>query len=120
MSEYVAWMFELEVREGREDDLRALMNEMVDATHTNEPGTLMYEWSFSEDGRRLHLYERYAGNAAALTHIATFGSKFAARFFEILEPRRFVLLGSPNDEVRKALESPGMEVVKQAAGFSRA
>ena len=119
MSEYVAWMFELKVKKGRADDLRALMREMVDATHANEPGTLMYEWSFNEAGDVLHLYERYAGSAAALTHIGTFSSKFAARFFDILEPKRFVLFGTPNAEVREALAPGGAEIVTQAAGFSR-
>lgn len=119
MSEYVAWMFELEVREGREADLRTLMNEMVDATHSNEPGTLMYEWNFTDDGRRLFLYERYAGSAAAMTHIATFGSKFASRFFEILEPRGFTLFGNPSEDVKQALASPGMVIVSQRAGFAR-
>lgn len=120
MTEYVAWMFELEVRKGREADLHLLMHEMADATQANEPGTLMYEWSFSDDGRMLHIYERYAGSAAALAHIHTFGSKFMTRFFDILEPKRFTLYGTPNEEVRKALAASQPTILAQKAGFSRA
>ena len=120
MSEYVAWMFELEVRKGRDTDLRALMHEMADATQANEPGTLMYEWSFADDGRTLHLYERYAGSAAALTHIHTFGSKFMTRFFDMLEPKRFTLYGTPSEEVRSALAASQPVIMTQKGGFSRA
>ena len=119
MSEYVAWLFELEVKKGREEELRALMKEMVDATQANEPGTLMYEWNFSADGRMLYLYERYAGSAAALTHMGTFGSKFAPRFFDILDPRRFTLFGTPNETVREGLASAHPEIVTQLGGFNR-
>mgnify|MGYP000932993557 CR=1 FL=1 len=53
MNSHVCWMLEMEVREGRGDDLRALMAEMATATERNEPGTLDYEWSLSADGRLL-------------------------------------------------------------------
>ena len=120
MTDYVAWMFELEVRKGREADLRTLMHEMADATQANEPGTLMYEWSFADDGRTLHLYERYAGSAAALTHIHTFGTRFMTRFFDLLAPMRFTLYGTPSDEVQEALAASQPTILTQKAGFSRA
>lgn len=56
MNSHVCWMLEMEVREGRGDDLRALMAEMATATERNEPATLDYEWSLSADGRRCHLW----------------------------------------------------------------
>ncbi len=36
MSNWCAWMLELRVQEGCENDVRALMKEMVDATQANE------------------------------------------------------------------------------------
>jgi quinol monooxygenase YgiN len=119
MAEYVAWMFELEVKKGRDEELKTLMSEMASATRENEPGTLIYEWNFSDDGRTLHLYERYAGSAAAMTHIGTFGARWAGRFFDMLEPKRFTLYGTPSEEVRSALSSPGMTVMTQSGGFNR-
>lgn len=119
MNSHVCWMLEMQVREGREDDLRALMAEMAAATETNEPGTLDYEWSLSADGRQCHLWERYADSAAAMAHAATFGSRYAARFFDVLAPVRLVLYGSPSDEVRAALAPFSAFVMEPAAGFSR-
>jgi quinol monooxygenase YgiN len=116
---HVAWMFELVVREGREADFRALMGEMAAATERNEPGTLDYEWYVGDDGRRLHLFERYADADAAMTHLGTFGERYMARFFDVLAPERLTLYGSPDDRVRGALAQLAPAVLTRAAGFHR-
>lgn len=116
---WCAWMLEMQVRSGREADVRALMNEMVEATRANEPGTLNYEWSFSDDGTVCHLYERYASSEAALIHAGTFAAKFAARFLDVLQPTRFVFYGSPSREVIEAAAPFGPIVMKPAAGVTR-
>ena len=116
---HVAWMFELAVKPGRERDFRALMAEMAEATDANEPDTLDYEWFVSDDGRRLHLFERYADADAAMTHIRTFGERYMARFFDVLAPERMTIYGAPDDRVRGALAQLTPEVMSRAAGFSR-
>ena len=118
-SRYVAWMFELAVREGREAELRALMAEMIEATERDEPGTLDYEWYVTDDGRRLHLFERYADAGAAMTHLATFGERYMSRFFKVLAPERMTLYGAPDDRVRGALAQLAPQVMARVAGFSR-
>jgi quinol monooxygenase YgiN len=112
-------MFELAVKEGREPDFRTLMAEMAEATERNEPGTLDYEWCMSDDGRRLHLFERYADSSAAMIHLGTFGERYMKRFFEVLTPERITLYGTPDDRVRGALKTLGPQVMARAAGFSR-
>jgi quinol monooxygenase YgiN len=119
MNTHVCWMLEMQIREGRDEEFRALMAEMAAATEANEPGTLDYEWSLSADGRQCHLWERYADSAAAMVHAATFGSRYAARFFDVLAPARLVLYGSPSAEIRAALASFNPVVMEPAAGFSR-
>jgi quinol monooxygenase YgiN len=118
-SRHVAWMFELAVKTGRESDFRTLMAEMAEATDRNEPGALDYEWYVSDDGRRLHLFERYADADAAMTHLGTFGERYMARFFDVLAPERMTLYGAPDDRVRGALARLAPEVMSRAAGFSR-
>lgn len=119
MSTHVIWTLDMQVAPGRLDELRALMHEMATATEANEPGTLDYEWSLSEDGTTCHLFERYADCAAAEIHIATFGEKYAARFMELLTPTRVILYGAPNAAVREALAPVGAVYFPPAAGFSR-
>lgn len=116
---HVSWMFELGVKEGREADLRALMAEMAEATERNEPRTLEYEWYLSEDGRTLHLWERYADEQAALAHTKTFDARFATRFFDILRPERITLYGRDTDAVRAAMGALRPPVLRRAAGFAR-
>lgn len=114
----VSWMLDLQVQDGREHDFRALMREMVDATHASEPGALNCEWSTTPDGKQCHLYERYADDTAAMMHIGTFGERFAGRFLEILKPTRFVVYGSSSTEVRGALAAVNPVYMEPAAGFS--
>jgi quinol monooxygenase YgiN len=119
MKNQVSWILELRVREGRESDLRALMAEMVAATEANEPGTLSYEWSASADGRACHVYERYTDSAAVMTHLVTFGERFAPRFEQVLEPVRTVVYGSPSEAVKNALADLNPTYMELVAGFNR-
>lgn len=119
MSKPVYWILELAVHEGREAPFRELMHEMVEATRANEPGTLHYEWSFSEDGRTGHIYERYADAGAVMTHLAAFGAHYAARFMDCVTPTRFTVYGHPDDAVREALTPFGAVFMAPADGFAR-
>ena len=120
---HLSWMFELLVNEGREAELRALMAEMSEATERNEPATLEYEWHLSDDGRRVHLWERYEDAPAALLHLKTFGARFATRFFEYMRPERIVVYGASDaagaEAVRAAMGELRPPVMIRAAGFSR-
>lgn len=116
---HVAWMFELTVREGRDADLQALMTEMVASTRRDEPGTLDYEWHLTDDGRQLHIFERYADAAAVMTHLATFGARYMGRFFDVLAPQRMTIYGPADDAVRAALAQLRPAVLRRAEGFSR-
>ncbi len=118
MNAQVYWTLELEVQ-GGSDELTTLMNDMVTATQTNEPGTINYEWSTSADGKVCHIYERYVDSAAVMTHLDTFGEKFAGRFLEILKPVRFDVFGSPSEEVKEALAGFSPTYMQAVGSFSR-
>ena len=119
MNSYVYWMLELDVQPGQENDFRVLMAEMVSATQANESGTLNYEWSTSADGKVCHIYERYVDSAAVMTHLGTFGERFAGRFLKILKPVRFVVYGSPSAAVKDALAGFNPIYMQALGGFSR-
>jgi quinol monooxygenase YgiN len=119
MSNQVSWMLELKVQSGREDDFKSLANEMIKDTQENEPGTLVYEWSTSEDGQVCHVYERYADSAAVMTHLAAFGEKFAGRFLSVLTPTRIVVYGAPSPEVKEALRDFSPVYMNDIGGFTR-
>jgi quinol monooxygenase YgiN len=119
MSDHVTWILELDVRDGQQDASRDLMEEMSSATMANEPGTHIYEWSRSADGQRVHLLERYANSDAALTHLGTFGERFATRFFTVFAMQRCTLYGAPSGTVREALATQGAVCMTPVSGFGR-
>lgn len=118
MSTVVSWNLQLSVREGRLDDFRSLMDDMVKSTRT-ESGTLIYEWFLSEDRTVCHIYERYADSNAAMAHLDNFGSKFADRFLDCVEPTSLCVYGEPTDAVRAALDGLAAVYLGTFGGFSR-
>jgi quinol monooxygenase YgiN len=118
MSSVVSWNLQLAVRDGRLEDFRALMREMVESTEA-EPGTQAYECFLSGDGTVCHIYERYADSAAALAHLGTFGSRFAERFLACVEPTSLSVYGDPSPEARAVLDGFGAVYLGPFGGFSR-
>ena len=118
MSTIISWDLQLAVKEGRLEDFRNLMHEMVESTLA-EPGALTYEWFLSEDGSTCHIYERYADSEAVMVHLGTFGSRFAERFLSCVQPTAFYVYGGPGDEVRVALDGFGAVYLNTLGGFSR-
>lgn len=119
MSNHVDWMLELAVADGKLDEFKTLIAEMVAATKADEPGALIYEYSVSADGGTVHIYERYADSAATLVHLGNFGKKFAPRFLSLAKPTRLTVYGNPDAAVRKALDSMGAVYMAPVDGFAR-
>jgi quinol monooxygenase YgiN len=117
MSDQVSWILQLAVKDGRLEELRTLMDEMVESTR-GEPGALGYQWFVSGDGTAVHIYERYADDAATIAHLGTFGEKFAARFLDVVQPTGFTVYGSPGDDVRKVLDGFGASYLGDLGGFA--
>ena len=119
MSDNIYWILEIEIKEGELDNFKALMNEMVEATQTNEPNTLNYEWCISEDSKNCHIYERYLDSSATMLHLGSFGENFAERFMGIVQVKRFIVYGKPDDEVKNALAGFGTKFMTPIGGFVR-
>lgn len=118
MSEVVSWNLQVSIRDGRLDEFRSLMQEMVESTKT-ESGALVYEWFLSEDNTTCHIYERYANSSAVMEHLGNFGPNFAERFVENVQPTTISVYGEPTAVVRKALGVLGPEFLEPFGGFSR-
>ena len=118
MNNNVFWVLEANINDGQFDHLNALMSEMVEATKRDEPGALNYEWFIAEDGKSLHLYERYADSGATMVHLGNFGQKFAERFVAYLTITRITMYGNPSDEVRAAFATFTPIYWSLSAGFT--
>ena len=119
MSNNIYWILELKINEGQLNAFRSLMGEMVEATQSNEPDALNYEWWISEDETTCHIYERYADSAALMTHLGNFGANFAERFMSMVVPTGFTVYGNANDTVKEALAAFGPTYMGALGGFGR-
>ena len=117
MGTEVSFVVEAAVKPGRLDALEALMGELVEST-TGEPGALTYAWSLDEGGTVLHLHERYVDSAAAVAHLATFVSGYAQRYFDAVDPMRFVVYGG-DDAVAEALAAAQTTPMGPLVGLMR-
>jgi hypothetical protein len=118
MDDQVSWQVELAVKPGELDNFRTLTGEMKDSAR-GEPGVLSYERFVSEDGKVVHVYERYAGSAAAVAHLLAFGRKFGGRFVGMVDRKRFTVYGTPSDELRGMLDAFGATYMGPFGGFSK-
>jgi hypothetical protein len=66
-----------------------------------------------------HIFERYVDSAAVMIRVSAFGEKFAGRFLELLKRVRFVVYGSPSDQVKAALAGFNPVYKQPLGGFTR-
>jgi quinol monooxygenase YgiN len=118
METSVAWMVEGTLKPGKLDDLKTLLDEMVAGT-SEEPGTRNYEWYISEDGTKVHGWEKYADSAATLEHVKGFGEKWADRFMDCLDMTGFSVYGTPDDSVKEYIAGWGPQYYGVMGGFAR-
>jgi quinol monooxygenase YgiN len=118
MGREISWHVELAIKPGELDGFRVLTGEMVESAR-GEAGVLIYERFVSEDGKVVHVCERYADSAAAVEHLRTFGRKFDERFLGMVDRKRFTVFGVPSDELRGMLNRFGPRYLAPFGGFSQ-
>src|SRR6187402_799972 len=116
MSYIIYWVLVVKIRPGEEEAFRELSSELIESTR-HEPGTLAYEWTLTHDGGTSHIYERYVNSAAIQTHVERNGAA-VGRLFELCTPVSFHIYGSPEDEVKAALEDLQPVYLMPLGGFS--
>jgi len=119
MTENISWLLQVTINDGKLDDFKTLMTEMVNNTNEFEPGALNYEWYLGTDNKTCHIYERYENSQATLTHLGNFGEKYAERFMPMVTPTGISVYGNPSEEVRKGLATLGAVHYEQIGGFRR-
>jgi quinol monooxygenase YgiN len=115
----VFWTFGVAIKDGTRDKLDALIREMADASRTNEPGTLIYEWTIGADGKSAEVHERYADSDAALRHLASFNENYADRLMALVTPTGMTVYGNPSAALRKELEGANPVYMAVIGGFAR-
>jgi quinol monooxygenase YgiN len=111
MGDQISWHVELAVKPGQFKNFQVLTGEMVESTR-DELGVLNYERFVSDDGKFVHVYERYADSAAAVAHLRRFGKNFSERFLAMVDRTQFTVFGNPSDELRGLLDRFGVTYLR--------
>ena len=115
----VYWLITAAIKDGQLENVKSINKELVSATLENEPMTLSYDWSVSEDGKTCYFFEWYDNSEAVMIHTASFGENFAERLLGMIEIQKFEVFGNPNEEATKALSEFGASFHKSIGGFAR-
>lgn len=117
MSDQVFWTVRATIHDGKVDALKALTESFVAQTR-NEPGTLAYQWSISEDNSTLHIYERYTDSDAALAHLGAIGP-LLPKISELVTITGIDCYGAPAEAFRQAVAEMPFNFFGTYAGFHR-
>ena len=104
------------VRPENADDLKSLAAEGCQVA-ADEPGTLTYDWHYSEEHGSLVLLETYADSAAHFEHMQADGhDEFMNRLMSQIDSLDFYVLGEPTPEHAAALSNvPGAQFYSEVA-----
>lgn len=117
MRSQIYWILKCDVNAGMQAGLNAVATKFCERT-AGEEGVVAYEWSLSEDGKRLHVYERYSNSDAALTHLGNVGP-ILDELFALVTPREIVCYGNASEAFRNAMKDFPMCYMKTFDGFHK-
>jgi quinol monooxygenase YgiN len=116
---YVALVVTGEVLPGQMDNFRQLVPRLVAAV-AEEPGTLVYEWSFHPDQKTYNVMEVYQNSDALAAHLKHVTSTdFLKELGQVRKTTNAVVFGSPDAQVKEALARLDPVYTSHIDGFMR-
>ena len=90
------------IRDGRLDELKEAVAELVEFVRSNEPRPIAYEVYFDEAGSRMTVVQVHPDSASMEYHMAVAGPAFAG-FAELVTLSTLDLYGKPSEELLELL-----------------
>lgn len=115
MKNHVTWTVQGQIKEGKYDEFLLIMAQLV-ALAKSEAGTLMYEWTVSEDKRSVHIYERYQDEDAAKVHLAGW-DKSGPLFLSVVDMDKITVFSQLSKEFAQGFAGPSTVFMKPVGGF---
>ncbi|MFC6716758.1 hypothetical protein ACFQGT_17105 [Natrialbaceae archaeon GCM10025810] len=103
MSEVIIYVDQSTVRDGKLDELKAAMTELVEFVNANEPDILSYNVYFSEDGNQMAVVHAHADSASLAYHMQVAGPEFPP-IGEFIELEAIDVYGRPSEELVHVFE----------------
>ena len=108
-----------EVLPGQMDNFRQLVPRLVAAV-AEEPGTLVYEWSFHPDQKTYNVMEVYQTSDALAAHIKHLTSTdFLKELGQVRKTTNAIVFGSPDSQVKEFLARLDPLYTSHIDGFMR-
>lgn len=102
MSDLIVYIDRSEVRDGKLDELKTAMKELVDFIEANEPQILSYNVYFSADGDRMTVMHSHSDPASLEFHMEVAGPKFPP-IGEFLTLETIDVYGRPGEDLVQQL-----------------
>jgi hypothetical protein len=124
LSEPIVYIDISEIREGRLEELKTAIDELVKFVDANVPRAISYGIYLDEDGTRQTVVQVHPDSASLEFHLEVAGSAFP-KFRDYLTLRTIEIYGKPSDKLLKQLRQKtqllGGEVIvhELRAGFAR-
>ena len=90
------------IRDGRLDELKEAVTELVEFVRSNEPRPIAYEIYFDETGSRMTVVQIHPDSASMEYHMTIAGPAFAG-FAELITLSTLDVYGKPSEELLELL-----------------
>ena len=117
MNTDITWTVEGNIKAGKKDQFLVVMQQLI-AAAKNEVGTIMYEWTLSDDESSVHINERYINEDAAKAHLAQWDTN-GPLFLDVVDVTRITVFSELNDDFKAALAGPNTVFMNPVGGFTK-
>ena len=108
-----------EVLPGQMDNFKQLVPKLVAAV-ADEPGTLVYEWSFHPDQKTYNVMEVYQNSDALIAHLKHLTSTdFLKELGQVRKTTNGIVFGSPDAQAKELLARLDPVYTSHIDGFMR-
>ncbi|MFC4436460.1 MULTISPECIES: putative quinol monooxygenase [Natrialbaceae] len=109
MSDSIVYIDRSVVRDGKLEELKPAMAELVDFVETNEPEILAYDVYFSADGDRMTVMHKHADQDSLKFHMEVAGPKFPP-IGEFIELESIDVYGHIGEDLTQELRNKASEL----------
>ena len=119
-SEPIIFYLDLDVAEGKSDEVNDFVDYLVSAVNETEPKTMYYKYWISNDKKKVSLMEVYHSNEDAIFHMNAFAeAPHRDQFLETFLVTNFQVLGNTNQELKDAMKAYTEDHRTLINGFQR-
>lgn len=125
MSQPIVYIDRSEIREGKLEQLKAAIKELVDFVYANEPQLISYSFYFNDSATQMTLVAIHPDSASMEFHMKVAGPAFR-KFVDFIDLSAIEVYGPLNDAVLQQLRRKAQMLGRGAvhvhtlqAGFSR-